>query len=1819
MNFQIRGLMLCCLISTALAVEYGALYDTRDGQVYRTVVIGNQEWMADNLNYGSMVSGIKAGSAQVDDSKVEKFCSQDSLALCGKGFGGLYQWAEAMGLPSTCNSTLCASILDTLHTVGLCPVGWHMPSTVDFDTLMNRMGGSGTAGASMKADSTGFSTWDNLAYNRVDTGGFSALPAGFRLDTGGFETQGIHAEFWAASEKLASKAQIRILSIYNPVVVLGNLNKTNGYSVRCLRDALPGAGTATDPFRVSTYEDLKRVGKGPNLLSAHYRLLADIDASESVLENDGAGFVPIGTTSTTYYPFTGSFHGNGHVIHNLYINRPNERYIGLFAELTGSIDSLGIMGGKVTGYAYVGGLAGISIGGNFLQNFDSLPIIGHMQSGGLLGFALDTTIIRNCWAKGSVELSVPATDSMGGSASEAGGLVGFTMDSFIDSSFATGNVHGVNNIGGLVGFHLNGLLQYSFATGAISSDSSDGGGLIGMNQGDVRNTLASGNISGLTNLGGLIGYSLKSLFDSYATGNVTGTGKKIGGLIGYSFDQVFNSHATGSIKGSSIVGGLIGAYNYHTDGDTLVVNSYATGNVTADSNYVGGLIGFNYAKLINTYATGNVRAAGHDVGGLIGINYGRSIDSSYATGNVLAHNHFTGGLIGTTHSTNIRNSYAEGSVTSDSSDVGGLIGMSSGNLNACFATGKITGAQNVGGLIGVSYDTIANSYASGDVTGSTGFTGGLIGLAFGTYQNVHASGNVKGHFYTGGLIGIMQGYSLLDGDASGSVTADSAYVGGLIGKSYGKIVRTHASGAVHGLYYVGGLIGQLSDSLKDASATGSVTAIDSAAGGLVGSNWSGTLTGTLSARGNVQGRNYVGGLVGFHRSGIISGNAYATGNVDGSSYVGGLIGLQVGAMGGSAFATGAVHATLDYAGGLIGTAVKSIPAHSYATGSVTIAGKDAGGLIGFNETAQNGQYYAAGHVSANGHMAGLSNVYPGVSGFWDLQVAGIDSSEGGVGFYTAQMKQAASFVGWDFANTWAILEDSTYPGLRIFNNAPFAFADTLPVDSFQFDLTQLLRNDYDLETRQQYLTLQVQSVSVAASVSGQQLLFPDSALSGGTVQLVYRVGELQQPADTLWGNTATAILRMHVQGILQVVGHHHVNDSLIASYVLPYVGSNSTAQFYLRSTKDSTLHLLATQVFESHVGQITLALSDSIPEVAYQLLVKNCSSTDTLYVTAATTIVVDRTPPLAISDLTTLGIHNNQVFLRWTAPADPVQQPVRTQYLLYRLDSTTAWNVDSINTSSMPGDTLFHQLPFATGDSVTLQVRIFSDDSVGNRSDTSEILRAVRMDDDSLPPTLVQQYSDPVHFGHDFHFYAQLLDTSGIWSASVQVRYYWNDSLAGVASLAMTTGNDTLWSTDSALLAKTHLDTLHYQIGACDNDFENDNIKDRSCLWSPWVSLTVPGYLLLSGTMQTLAGDPIVASPISIYQNNQLRTIDSTDSQGRYAFYLDSADTYHLHIAAPGFEQVDTSLVIVDSLTTWNRALPRIGNFDRDSADLVEEADLVLFAKHWHTDTMSSAWNPRYDIGPSHGSASELVYSPDGLINFADMMSFGRVWSQHHKPQSLTKLVADLSGATPLATDSFDIPLAIGSGVRLVKLQWSTLRGEASPIWNTPSSVQLLGSESCAMQFVCTQWAVQLGLQDYVGSDNTWARFVSRTSVPAQVAWSQTVYDENLNLQSTARGNLTLQSTVLPALSPTRWHVTQSTFQTTLWIELSQGLFPLRALRIVDISGRVIRVLPVTLADSRIQWDGQNASGQDIAPGFYWIQGVGGESTEAVRVFKVGQ
>lgn len=191
-----------------------------DGNIYPAVVIGNQTWMAENLraihySNGDAVELVKDG-VKWSGMTSGAYCNNDNKKKKAKIYGRLYNFYVVS------DSRI------------ICPEGWHIPNAADWKRLETALGGTGAAGGKMKQPGTRY--WAEPNSRADNSSGFNGLPGGARNTDGSFEAVGEKGHWWTATEFSVTSAWHR--SLYNNTAFIDNIYgyKTDGYSIRCIKD-----------------------------------------------------------------------------------------------------------------------------------------------------------------------------------------------------------------------------------------------------------------------------------------------------------------------------------------------------------------------------------------------------------------------------------------------------------------------------------------------------------------------------------------------------------------------------------------------------------------------------------------------------------------------------------------------------------------------------------------------------------------------------------------------------------------------------------------------------------------------------------------------------------------------------------------------------------------------------------------------------------------------------------------------------------------------------------------------------------------------------------------------------------------------------------------------------------------------------------------------------------------------------------------------------------------------------------------------------------------------------------------------------------------------------------------------------------------------------------------------------------------------------------------------------------------------------------------------------------------------------------------------
>jgi hypothetical protein len=512
-----------------------------------------------------------------------------------------------------------------------------------------------------------------------------------------------------------------------------------------------------------------------------------------------------------------------------------------------------------------------------------------------------------------------------------------------------------------------------------------------------------------TELGvGLFGFggAIKSLGVTHV--NITG-GDQVGGLLGFNGGYVQNCFSSGYIY------------------------------VVRSSEGIGGLVGINQGVIASSYSTAIVHR-GYASGGLAGACISGTIVNCYSLGPVDGGN--AGGLVGTCWYSLVMNSYAAGQVKGLAS-VGGLIGMevsssvydcywdidSSGQTTSAGGAGKTaTQLKNPSLFVNSPWDSTiwlmdaginnGHPYLSWQNPGGTPLPGGHViapSAGDGSPSNPYRMATLENLYWLAKNPLRWRGvYCIQVADINASRTRGYGDGGGWIP------IGVSTDFGFHGVYDGNG---HTIDSLY-------INRSDTDCKGLFGYSSSGEFDSLGITNEDVTGANGVGGVVGVLIDGLIR-NCYSTGNVKGTgSDVGGIVGYAAWSFASNCYSTGRVEGTATNIGGLVGQlATSSQLSNCYSRASV-YGVDDVGGLSGFvHNTSSINRCYSVGAVAGIGSVGGLVGGTNGsaniTSSFWNTETSGRDSSIGGTGKATQEMKTPATFsqAGWSSA-LWFM--DSTF-------------------------------------------------------------------------------------------------------------------------------------------------------------------------------------------------------------------------------------------------------------------------------------------------------------------------------------------------------------------------------------------------------------------------------------------------------------------------------------------------------------------------------------------------------------------------------------------------------------------------------------------------------------------------------------------------------------------------------------------------------------------------------------------------------------------------
>ncbi|GEM_PF-535483 len=690
--------------------------------------------------------------------------------------------------------------------------------------------------------------------------------------------------------------------------------------------------------------------------------------------------------------------------------------------------------------SYFGGIAGYSNYGT-VESCHSDGIIKNngisSYIGGLIGFSASKSVILNCYSEANI---IDAAYHMGG-------LVG-QNDGSIINSYSTGYINTTKNfttqnVGGLVGLN-NGVIDNSFSSGNVNFNFSwYSGGLAGRNNGNIKSCYSTGTVSGLyssSNLGGLIGISDGNIINCYSISSVTEgeTSAYIGGLAGHNRGNIIKCFSRGTVPFMPYSGGLVGEDDYTPKEN--IISSYFLNNA-GPNNGNGISLTDEQFKMRSSFAGWDFIKIWFTEEGL---NYPElkrcGLSPEYSGGSGAANDPYQ-----ISNASDLLNMAIDVGVYSKSFVLTADINLDP-NLPGNFIYPEaVIAAQSWPVFKGV-FDGAGHKIINLTID-TNGMNTNYLGL-FGniwciSIENVNLENvNIKSGWlskYIGGLVGYNWANEIYNCSSTGNIIAGetSWYIGGLIGASKSShVTNCFTECNIFGTGNLGGLIGYDYESfVTNCNSKSNISNYfrnsGSGFGGLVGYAEHSNINHCF-ATGDVNGDAYVGGLVGYQSGG--TSYCYASGKVSGRFEIGGLVGNKEGGIISNCYSTCSVIGG-DWCAGLVGTNWGGNIDNSYSTGNVS-GYSSIGGFIGVNNEGIIRNCYSIGEVnsSSGGGFAGYN--YATIINDFYLINSGPDNNLGEP-LTDQQMKQKASFIGWDFNDIWTIKEAITYPRLAWDNSIQF--------------------------------------------------------------------------------------------------------------------------------------------------------------------------------------------------------------------------------------------------------------------------------------------------------------------------------------------------------------------------------------------------------------------------------------------------------------------------------------------------------------------------------------------------------------------------------------------------------------------------------------------------------------------------------------------------------------------------------------------------------------------------------------------------------------
>ena len=939
-----------------IGTKTGTLFGYSSGTIRNLVVAGG---MVCADYYGAGICSHNSGKIDHCINTANIFCNNYGGGIVGKNYGegaitncinvGYVQDGNLCGGIVGSNAPSGTLIANCVYDMQMCPLKRGC-GTVDNKSIKGLPTSQLVAG--LNFDKSGFVTGDGL-YPRLEQSTLNdALRAALmpvRLPDGqtaaslsrDFDVNVMTGvEFTSSNPQFLSiegnKCEVKGATCVS-VVVKGGSCVRNVLLRLTMQHGLV-TGTANYPVRIKNYEEFRQFANAVNYCTS-YKGIACIDGFKdvcfalvgNVYIPDDVLWTPIGSQST---PFNGSFTGYGHVIANMRVMRPLDKFCGLFGYSNGTISKVCLVGGQVFGADYTGSVCGYNAG-TVEKCISTVPVRGHYYCGGICGFNSGGTI-EYCLQVNSVDGLDDYTGAICG-----GAIGGKVSRSFYDTQMCVGQkavgdnellqiFHAEGRVtNDLIGDKLKGKSGFDIdfvfddrlypriISSAPCSESVVASTPVFVGKGETvrglmsfveldkidsvryecrqRDVLQVKDDKALPLKQGAVVFSItdgkvkKDIMMRISNPSLVAMGTADKPLLISSFDDFTKfSYAVNfgtDYKGFACIDGFADVH-FQLSGDIICPKDssvWPVGNILSPFN---GVLDGNHKRIVDF----SCEMPLYDNVGVIGYNTGLVKNLRISGANIRGH-YYIGGVCG----------YNLGRIEScrvDSSQIradnycGGICGYDGGEIARCFNNGAINCDYYVGGICGSSagrVDSCTNN-ASAQVSGIS-CVGGITGSNNVEVNSCSNLGTVSGRDNTGGITGRNSFALVVNCTNSGTVNGGDCS-GGVAGFNDGMVSKCVNEGEVLATYAAGGIVGK-GGNVSACTNRGSIQSSGNNAAGIIGVAKSSSEVRLSANYGEIKSQAFAGGICSDNVQGRIV-SCISRGHLSASYYVGGVVGYNSG-------------------------------------------------------------------------------------------------------------------------------------------------------------------------------------------------------------------------------------------------------------------------------------------------------------------------------------------------------------------------------------------------------------------------------------------------------------------------------------------------------------------------------------------------------------------------------------------------------------------------------------------------------------------------------------------------------------------------------------------------------------------------------------------------------------------------------------------------------------------------------------------------------------------------------------------------------------